>query len=162
MSTWKVIHLKPNTEKKFTEYCKRFDITCYVPMRKTTRTYQRRKLIVELPVFTGYAFACYSEPKRLEILQSNYIVKVIVPYKPRQFVRELIMVRRALRVDPTLKSAPSFEEGQLVRITSGPFMGTEGIVNRIAGNMRVMLNVSIIGQALKIEVQQDDIEKISS
>lgn len=160
MSNWKVIHLKPNTEKKFTQYCKLFDIPCYIPMRKTTRTYQRRKHEVELPVFTGYAFVCYGENKRLEILKSNLIVKVIEPFKPRLFLRELIMVRRALRIDPTLKSTPALSEGQLIRIISGPFMGTEGIVMRTARNMRVVLNISIIGQSIKIETGQDTIEPI--
>lgn len=160
MSNWKVIHLKPNTEKKFTQYCKLYDIPCYIPMRKVTRTYQRRKQEVEIPVFTGYAFASYGESKRMEIIKSNLIVKVIEPFKPRLFLRELIMVRRALRIDPTLKSAPALTEGQLIRITSGPFMGTEGTVKRISRNMRVILNISIIGQALKIETSQDSVEPI--
>ena len=129
-------------------------------MRKTTRSYQRRKYEVELPVFRGYAFACYGESKRLEILKSNLIVKVIEPFNPRQFMRELVMVRRALRVDPELKSTPALTEGQLIRITSGPFMGTEGIVKRISRNMRVILNISIIGQAIKIETSRDSIEPI--
>ena len=160
MSHWKVLHLKPNTEKKFTKYCNLYEIPCYVPMRKTTRIYQRRKYEVELPVFTGYAFVRYSEEKRLDILKSNFIVKVIEPYNPRLFLRELIMVRRALRVDPTLKSTNSVKEGEVVRITSGPFMGTEGIVKRVARNMRVVLNISIIGQALTIETGQDTIAKL--
>jgi len=160
MSSWKVIHLKPNTEKKFTQYCKLYEISCYVPMRKTTRTYQRRKYDIELPVFTGYAFARYAENKRLDILKSNFIVKVIEPFNPRQFLRELVMVRRALRVDPTLKPIESLKEGQLVRITSGPFMGTEGIVKRVVKNTQVVLNISIIGQALKIVTDQDMIEKL--
>ena len=160
MSNWKVLHLKPNTEKKFTKYCGLYDIPCYVPMRKTTRTYQRRKYEVELPVFTGYAFVCYSEEKRLDVLRSNFIVKVIEPFNPRLFLRELIMVRRALRIDPTLKPTTFIKEGEVVRITSGPFMGTEGIVKRVARNMRVVLNISIISQALTIETSQDSIEKI--
>ncbi|MDD2598938.1 MAG: KOW motif-containing protein [Kiritimatiellae bacterium] len=160
MSNWKVTHLKPNTEKKFSQYCRLYDIPCYIPMRKTTRTYQRRKHDVELPVFPGYAFVCYGENKRLEILKSNLIVKVIEPFKPRLFLRELIMVRRALRVDPTLKSAPVLKEGQLVRIISGPFMGTEGVVQRVSRKMRVLLNISIIGQALQVETNQDTVELI--
>jgi len=160
MSNWKVIHLKPNTDKKFTQYCKLYAIPCYTPMRKTTRTYQRRKYEIELPVFTGYAFVRCSEEKRLDLLRSNFIVRIIEPYNPRQFLRELIMVRRALRVDPTLKSTAPLNEGQLVRITSGPFMGTEGIIKRVNRNMRVVLNISIIGQALKIETGQETIELI--
>jgi hypothetical protein len=129
-------------------------------MRKTTRTYQRRKIDIELPVFTGYAFARYTENKRLDLLRSNFIVRVIEPFNPRQFLRELVMVRRALRVDPTLKPMESLTEGQLVRIKSGPFMGTEGIVKRVVKNTQVVLNISIIGQALKIVTDQDVIEKL--
>lgn len=158
MPSWKVIHLKPNTEKKFIRYCELYSVTCYLPMRKTFRTCQRRKYAVILPVFTGYAFVKYSEKDRVTVLKSNCICKVIEPYEPRLFLRELVMVRRALRADPTLKSTRTFAEGQMVRITDGAFMGTEGFVKRISSNTKVVLNVSAIGQALTIVVPSDSLE----
>ncbi len=160
MPSWKVIHLKPNTEKKFIRYCELYSIICYLPMRKTIRTCQRRKFTVELPVFTGYAFVKYPEKDRLTVLKSNCICKIIEPYEPRRFLRELVMVRRALRADPTLKSTHTFTEGQMVRITDGAFMGTEGFVRRISSNTKVVLNVSAIGQALTIVVQSDSLEAL--
>ena len=140
------------------QYCRRYDVTCYVPMRKTFRIYQRRKFAVELPVFTGYAFARYSENERLTVLKSNCICKVIEPYDPKRFLRELVMVRRALRADPTLKSTHPLKAGQMVKIVSGPFMGTEGFVKRLSGRMSVVLNVSAIGQALTIVVPFDAVQ----
>ncbi len=160
MPSWKVIHLKPNTEKKFIRYCELYSITCYLPMRKTIRTSQRRKYVVELPVFTGYAFLKYAEPDRLTVLKSNCVCKIIVPFNSRDFVRELVMVRRALRADPTLKSTRTFTKGQLVRISDGPFMGTEGYVKRISSNTRVTLNVSAIGQALSLVVSSDSLKAL--
>jgi transcription antitermination factor NusG len=160
MKSWKVLHLKPNTEKKIIKYCKLFNIFCYIPMREITKTYQRRKVIVTLPVFTGYAFVKISSKERITLLQSNCICRIIEPFAPRAFVRELAMVRRALRADPTLQPAEPFKEGQLVRITSGPFMGTEGYVKSLSDSKRVTLNVSAIGQALSINVTTDTIEAI--
>ncbi len=160
MSNWKVIHLKPNTEKKFIRYCCRCEITCYLPLRKKTRIYQRRKVTIELPVFTGYAFVKYAESRRLDVLKSNCVCRVIEPYEPKKFLRELVMVRRALRADPTLQTTLPLKEGQMVKIVSGPFMGTEGLVNRLSGNTRVILNVSAIGQALSIVVPFDTVEVV--
>ncbi|MFO7936095.1 MAG: transcription termination/antitermination NusG family protein [Kiritimatiellia bacterium] len=160
MPSWKVIHLKPNTEKKFIRYCKLYGIICYLPMRKSFRTCQRRRITVELPVFTGYAFVKYAEKERLTVLKSNCVCRILEPHNPRRFIRELIMVRRALRIDPTLKPTRIFEEGQMVRIKSGPFTGTEGSVKRITGRTKVILNVSAIGQALKIEVPNDALEAL--
>jgi transcription antitermination factor NusG len=160
MTNWKVIHLKPNTEKKFVQYCKSFQITCYIPMRTVTRVYQRRKIEVQLPVFTGYAFVNFTVQQRLTLLQSNCICRMIEPFAPRQFVRELVMVRRALRADPTLQATKSLEQGQLVRIINGPFMGTEGYVKSLADNMRVVLNIAAIGQALSINVSAEAVEPL--
>ncbi len=103
-----------------------------------------------MPVFPGYVFARIDDAQRLEMLKTNLLVRVLEPVNPRRMLRDLIMVRRALRADPALKPVRPLEEGRPVRIVSGPFMGVEGLVSRMAGTMKVILNVDMIGQAVSV------------
>jgi transcription antitermination factor NusG len=158
MKNWKVLFVKPRTEKKVTEYCALYRIPFYLPLRAKTRVVQRRKVTFMLPVFPGYVFAKFPTEQRLCLQQTNLLVRILEPVDPRRMLRDLVMVRRALKADPELKPAKPLTQGRLVRITGGPFMGVEGRVARMAGTMKVVLNVDMIGQAISVTATTDQIE----
>lgn len=158
MQNWIVLFVKPRTEKKVTEYCKLYGIPSYLPLREKTRVMQRRKVTFMIPVFPGYVFAKVTPDLRLELLKTNLLVRTLEPLQPRRMLRDLIMVRRALRVNPTLQTAKPLAKGRLVRIISGPFMGIEGRVSRVSEKMQVILSIDLIGQAVSASVQTDQIE----
>jgi transcription antitermination factor NusG len=158
MRNWKVLFVKPRTEKKMTEYCELYSITTYLPLRKKVRVAQRRKVTVSLPLFPGYVFASFGAGDRLPLLQTNLLIRVPEPLNPRRLMRELVMVRRALRADPTLQTVKPLTKGRLVRIVTGPFRGIEGRVSRLAGTLKVVLNVDLIGQAISVTAEIDQVE----
>ena len=115
---------------------------------------------MDKPVFPGYVFASFDRDERLSVLRTNYIVRIIEPAHQRPFLYELAQVRRALRVDPTLGAVEALKKGRRVRITGGPFMGVEGVVQTIKRSTNVLLNVDMIGQAIAVEVDKDYLEVI--
>lgn len=158
MQTWKVLFVKPRTEKKVTEYCTLYGLPFYLPLREKSHVVQRRKVTVKLPVFPGYVFVKFAAPQRLQLLQTNLLVRILEPENPRRMLRDLIMVRRALKANPALTAAKPLAKGRLVRIVSGPFMGVEGRVARMAGTLKVVLNVDMIGQAVSVTAEADQVE----
>lgn len=158
MRHWKVLFVKPRTEKKVAEYCLLYGITHYLPLREKTRVAQRRNVTVRLPVFPGYVFARVTPGQRLVLLQTNLLVRVLEPANPRRMLRDLVMVRRALRVNPALESVKPLTAGRRVRIIGGPFQGVEGRVARLAGTLKVVLNVDMIGQAVSVTAEVDQVE----
>lgn len=158
MRHWKVIHVKPRCEKKLANYCRLWGITYYLPLREKTRVVQRRKVKVSLPLFSGYLFVSFDLSRRLELLQSNLIVRILEPRSSVGLLRNLVMVRRALQINPSLESAPPLKRGELVRILDGPFRGIEGRVERLAGTMKVVLNVEMIGQAIAVTANVEQVE----
>lgn len=160
MQNWKVLFVKPRTEKKVTEYCSLYHIPFYLPLREKTRVVQRRKVTFQLPLFPGYVFAKFPASQRLELLQTNLVVRILEPISSRRMLRDLIMVRRALKADPALKPAKMLAEGRLVRIVSGSFQGVEGRVARMAGTLKVILNVNMIGQAIAVTAGVDQVETL--
>jgi len=160
MLHWKVLFVKPRTEKKVSEYCRLYGIRYYLPLRKKMRIVQRRKITVELPLFPGYVFVRLPPSQRLQMLQSNLLVRILDPLKPRKMLRDLVMVRRALRANPHLQATRPLAKGRLVRIIAGPFKGTEGLVARLTAKMKVVLNVDVIGQATTVEMDADFVEAL--
>jgi transcription antitermination factor NusG len=158
MQNWKVLFVKPRTEKKITEYCDLYGISSYLPLREKTRVVQRRKVTFMLPVFPGYVFASFPAEQRLQLLQTNLLVRILEPSNPRRMLRDLIMVRRALKVNPALTPTKPLALGRQVRIIGGPFMGIEGRVARMAGVLKVVLNIELIGQAVSVTAKTDQIE----
>jgi transcription antitermination factor NusG len=73
-------------------------------------------------------------------------------------LKDLVMVRRALQINPSLQTTAPLAEGRKVRIVSGAFMGVEGRVARLAKQTKVILNIELIGQAIAVEVDRLEIE----
>ena len=76
-------------------------------------------------------------------------------------IQDLMQIREALEVDPTLDACSAFQAGRRVTIRSGPFQGLEGIVQIIKGKTKVILNVDMIGRALAVEVGVELLEPVA-
>jgi transcription antitermination factor NusG len=156
--TWQVAYLKPRTEKKAAEACRLIGIPHYLPLRRRTATYQRRQVTTEIPVFPGYLFVSLDAPRKLRLQQTNHVLRFLEPARPRQMLRQLVYIRRALRIDPSLRPCQTLAAGTRVRIISGPFQGIEGIVDRLSSSMRVFLTVDWLGQALAVQASREQVE----
>lgn len=155
---WHVLHIKPRREKKVAEFCKLADLDHYLPLRQETKIYQRRRVTVNKCVFPGYVFCRFDEPGRLQLLKTNNLVRILEPPNEAELVRELEQIRTALAVDPTLGSAKALHAGRFVRITGGPFRGIEGKIETLKGRSTVCLNVDMIGQAVRVQVDREFLE----
>lgn len=149
--SWCVLHVRPRCEKKTAQCCAALEIDHYLPLRTETKVYQRRKVTVHKPIFPGYVFAALDRPKRLALLKTNQIVRLIETDDEARLLRELAQVRKALVVDPSLGADAALKKGTAVRITGGPFMGVEGWVATLRGRNKVCLSVDLIGQAIIVE-----------
>lgn len=157
-AAWHVAHVKPRCEKKLAEYCSRHGVRIDLPLREETKVYQRRRVIVQKPVFPGYAFVFLADGGKETVLKSNVIVRLIGVENQAQLVRDLAQIREALSIDPTLDACAAFQAGRRVRIRNGPFQGLEGVVQTFKGKTRLILNVEMIGQALAVEVGLEFLE----
>jgi len=158
--SWHVLHVRPRTEKKLAEYCGVHALEHYLPLRIETKVYQRRRVIVEKPVFPGYFFVTFEFEQRALLLNTHYLVNILTPTDENLLIHELAQIRMAPGVDPTLGAATAITCGRHVRITGGPFMGVEGVVSSRHGATKVRLNVDMIGQAVAVDVEQDLLEVI--
>jgi transcription antitermination factor NusG len=141
-------------------YCDIHGIECDLPLREETKMFQRRKVTVYKPVFPGYVFLRFPPDQKLTVLKSNLAVRILPVEKQERFYKELMQVRYALEIDPTLDASAAFQAGRRVQIKSGPFQGVEGVVQVVKGKTKVVLNVEIIGRALAVEVGMELLEPV--
>jgi len=140
------------------EHSEVLGLTYYLPLRRETKIYQRRKVTVEKAVFPGYFFVSFDRAGRLGLLKTNQIVRILEPVDQRRLLHQLAQVRRALRADPTLTPCDALTTGRRVRITGGAFMGVEGSISELRGTAKVRLNVEMIGRAVAVEVDREYLE----
>lgn len=158
LANWQVFFLKPRAEKKVAQACVACAIPHYLPLRTVPRVCQRRRFLVTLPLFPGYIFASVTPDTRLAILRTNHVVRTLQPSQSVGLLRDLVQVRRALATTPDLKPVPILTQGQRVRFKNGPLQGAEGVVSHLAGSMRVVLAVELIGMGVSVTVARADVE----
>jgi len=157
---WHVLHVRPRCEKKVAESARLLRVDHYLPLRRETKIYQRRKVTVDKPVFPGYVFAAFDQEGRVAVLKTNQVIRILEVRDQELLLRQLAQVRQALAVDPTLSACAALKCGRVVRIRSGPFMGLEGVVASLKGPAKVVLNVEMIGQAVAVEVDRDYLDVV--
>lgn len=159
-TNWQVLFLKPRTEKKVANLCRTHRLPHYLPLRSSTKTYQRRKVTFFKPLFPGYLFASVAPGQKILLQRSDHVVRFLAPIRPVAMLRDLVQIRRALRADPALLPVASLSSGCRVRIVSGPFQGMEGTVKRLAGNLRVVLAVEMIGMGVAVSAELSQVEPL--
>jgi transcription termination/antitermination protein NusG len=158
--TWWVVHTKSRNEKALAWDMVRKDISYFLPMRwKTSRTSDRtiRSLV---PLFTGYLFFCGDEDQRLTVLQTNRAASLISVKDQEKLVDELSQIELALRSGAALQPDNFIKEGQICKVVGGPLAGLKGIVTRAGGNLRLLLQVEMLGQATSVEIDSRFIEPL--
>ncbi len=161
-SDWKVLHIHPRAEKRVAEECEAIGLEYYLPLRRTIRVYQRRKVEFYLPLFPGYIFVNLNPDKKNNLLKFGHIVRILPVKRPISLLRQLVMVRKAIADNPEISAVTPVKTGEIVKVSSGPLLGCEGYVTKIKRkSQRIVLNICVemIGQALPIEIDLAFVER---
>jgi transcriptional antiterminator RfaH len=151
--SWAVLHVRPRCEKKAARVCEQQDVPVYLPLRQKVHRYGGRERKFWSPLFPGYAFCVADAVQRGFLRQNRYVARVLDVHDQAQLVNQLRQIRRALEVGDVLDVMPYLEAGKTVRVTAGPLKGLEGIVARVKGRTRVIINVDMIQQSVAVEVE---------
>lgn len=173
---WYIVHAYSNFEKKVAESIKMAakekgleDLfgEVFVPTEEVVEVRRGRKINTERRFFPGYVLVKMAlnddtyhlikdTPKVTGFLgQGNKPVPV--PQKDVDRIRG-VMTDSAERPRPTV----TFEIGENVRVTDGPFASFSGVVEDVDENAaRLKVAVSIFGRATPVELEFTQVEKAS-
>jgi transcriptional antiterminator RfaH len=159
---WWVAHTRPRNEKALALDLRALDIFSYLPLhRHETRSRSTGRISRSIvPVFTGYLFFNGTEEQRSLALTTNRVAKTLAVPDQLELVQHLRQVQQVLGTGTQFQWQGSLQVGDWARVVAGPLTGTEGVVYQRLSELRLALNVQMLGQAISIEVSREMIEKI--
>ena len=172
---WYIVHAYSNFEKKVSESIREqakqrglqdlFD-DILVPTEKVTEVRRGRKIDTERKFFPGYVLVkmnltdeafhlIKNTPKVTGFLGAD---NKPMPISENEAMRILHQVQEGVeRPKPSI----SFEIGENVRVSDGPFASFNGTVEEVdEGRSRVKVAVSIFGRATPVELEFGQVEKV--
>ena len=172
---WYIVHAYSNFENKVAEsireQAKQRGLSelfeeVLVPKEKVTEVRRGRKIDTERKFFAGYVLA------KMELTDEAYHLikntpKVTgflgsgskpIPVSEKEVARIIGAIEEGVeRPKPTI----SFEIGEQVRVTDGPFASFNGSVEQVdEERARLRVTVSIFGRATPVELEYNQVEKI--
>ena len=155
---WWVAHTKSRNEKALAKDLIQKDISYFLPMNWKVRRQRGRTIRSLLPLFSGYLFFCGKESQRIEVLQTNRVANLLAVKDQQKLVDELSQIERALQTGAALMPHKYFKTGQRCRVIGGPLADLHGIIVKIRGTTRLLLQIDMLGQATSVEIDTDMIE----
>jgi transcription antitermination factor NusG len=159
-AAWRVLHTRSRQEKSIARALKAAGIAHYLPLVQRVGYRGRRKRVVETPLFTSYVFL-YGPMDAVYFAVSTKRVANVIPVPDQDgFVMEMEQIRRALECGADLGPADYLAVGCKVRVTAGPFVGLEGLIEDRARADRLILQVAALGRGTSLEIDADLLEAV--
>ena len=157
---WYVVHTKPRCEKKLAEFSKQYGINYYLPLIDSVRVYKNRKVKFTKPMFPGYVFVkCDHEGKR-QLTITGYVAYWLPVQNQMELVNDLQQIHSGRELGVEFTRAEFLEKGTKIEITKGPFTGLIGYVEDQKDVKEVILQVTMLNQAVSVSAKADQIKVI--
>ncbi|MFY8091430.1 MAG: UpxY family transcription antiterminator [Chitinophagaceae bacterium] len=161
---WRVLYVKPRTEKKVNEILLDEKIETWCPMHKVAKQWSDRIKVVEEPIFKSYIFVniFLEQADKVKHTQGvlNYVYYLGKPAVVRE--QEIEEIKKYLKLDKavaTLQDSKTFNINDKVRISNGVFMNKGGKVTK-TGKKKVYVQIESLGTVMSIEFSTADVEVV--
>jgi transcription antitermination factor NusG len=138
-------------------------IDTFLPTVTRWSAWKDRKKKIEWPLFPGYCFARFDGLDTLPILKCAGVISIVsfegrpAPVADNDVNGLRQLVGTTLLYDP----CPMIREGALVEVFRGPLRGVTGrLLRKDARRATVMLSVTLINQAVKVEIEAADVKPV--
>lgn len=160
-STWYALHTRYQHERSVTSMLAEKGFVVFCPTYTEVHRWKDRRKEVTLPLFPGYLFLANGLDRRIEVLSTPGVSKIVsvgntpavVPEDEISAIRIATQSRRRVTPHPYLK------EGDRLRVTSGPLAGVEGILQAWKDGFRLVLSIELLGRSVGVEVDLCDIQR---
>jgi len=133
---WKVIYVKPRTEKKVESSLLKMGIKAYCPVVTEIHQWSDRKKKVEVPILKSYVFVKPDDNKLDSVFQVPNVVRYLFWLGKPALVRdnEIKIMQNWLTTDNVDVTTESIKPGDKIDINTGPFKGNKGLVKELNKN----------------------------
>lgn len=159
--SWFLAQLKPNSAQIAERNLRRQGFRTFLPLEETTQSRNNRFVTIERPLFPGYIFVALDlAAGRWTSINSTHGVTRLVSFgKEPVPVPAALMADLVQRCDSNGKLLPpkTFQPGDQVTLTGGPFTTFVAEVEKIAPDRRVWVLMEFMGGQTRIAVRADQL-----
>ena len=162
---WFLAQLKPNCANIAQRNLSRQGFETFLPLEKATKARGRKFVSVMRPLFPGYMFVAFDMKQgHWHAINSTYGVSRLVSFgdKPREVPRGLVR-QLQMRCEDDIFNVPkpTFQAGDAVTMTNGPFANFAAEVEKMTPNERVWVLIDLMGRQTRLVVGQNEILAVS-
>jgi transcription antitermination factor NusG len=110
-----------------------------------------------VPLFPGYVFCHFDSNKRLPILMTPGMVRIVgLGNRPDPVdENEIASIRTIALSGRPVQPWPFLRSGQRVRLQAGPLTGAEGIFLRVKSEYHMVVSITLLQRAVSVVVEKD-------
>jgi transcription antitermination factor NusG len=129
----------------------------FSPFYRTKRKRVDRIAAIDVPLFPGYVFCHFDSNKRLPILTTPGIVRIVGPGNKPEPVDdiEIASIRTLALSGHPVQPWPFLRSGQRIRLQAGPLMGAEGIFLRVKDEYHLVVSITLLQRAVSVAIEKD-------
>jgi transcription antitermination factor NusG len=133
-----------------------------LPLYKRRHQYARREREFEPPLFPGYLFCHTTLVRRLPIMTTPGVIRIIGAGRTPIPVdhKEINSIKKALDAGVPMSPHRFWQSGEIGRISSGPLAGVEGVVVKSKHSMRLILCVTLLQRAVMLEIDSTCVDLV--
>lgn len=150
---WWVAYTKAKAEKALGRHLRGRRVAHYLPLEAHHWRKNGRNFTSFLPLFPGYLFLYGDDASRVAALESNVISRILDVPEQRRLLSDLRRVHQMLAAELPLEHSNVLLPGQPVDIVAGPLSGLHGTLVRHGGQLRLVVEVTFLRQAVSAEVE---------
>ena len=160
-ATWVAFYTLSRREKDLARRLDSLEIPFFAPLvSRRLPSAGGRVRTSWVPLFPGYVFSLVDDEQRRAALATNTISRWLSVPDQRMLEDDLRGIKRLIDTEMPLTPEARLEQGQPVRVRSGPLRGMEGTVVSRKGEQRLVVAVRFLNQGASIELEDVDLERL--
>ena len=161
-SSWQVLHVLSNHEKKVAQHLVVRSVEHYLPLYSERVKWTDRTVVAERPLFSGYVFARFTSENRIAVISTPGVLHLLGDDERNMVAdEELSKIRNGLASGLPLRPHADIKVGTRVRVRDGVFAGVEGVVTELRKQCRVIITLAAVRQCFALEVGIDGLTILS-
>jgi transcriptional antiterminator RfaH len=161
---WHVVYTFPNAERKVKEKLESIGIHSFLPMHQVVRDWSDRKKKLIVPLFPNYIFLKAPPDRRHDVFSIKEIIRYVsFGGKPATIDESVIdSLQNLIKQNWPMSIQSIAMAGTPVKITEGPFMGTEGVLVRSNGGSRLIVQIHSLQREVVVNISSTEVEPIQT
>jgi len=154
---WYALYVRSRHEKVVESGLRGKGYYAFSPFYRTKRKRVDRIAAIDVPLFPGYVFCHFDSNKRLPILTTPGIVRIVGPGNKPEPVDdiEIASIRTLALSGHPVQPWPFLRSGQRIRLQAGPLMGAEGIFLRVKDEYHLVVSITLLQRAVSVVIEKD-------